>query len=428
MYRALGLLLKKPRSIQEAEGVIRQGVTHCEQSAAERSFLIWAPEKLGITLHDLSGLVAAQERLEEAETLSGRAIAILDKVATDFPAGPYFRNCQAWAWQERADVLRKLDRTADAEQAYRRALDLFAKLAADFPTINGYSQTAFDLRLNLGQFLVEARRPEDALNVYRQAIDSHGKRAGDLPTNLNHWEGLVRSQVELGRLLAKNGKTAEVEMAYRQAMEIQEKLEEDFAGTAKERRDLAQSHFQAARLFREVGRPLDAEKFYGLAIPQLAQLVTEFPMSPENRVSLAYAHNELGSLMRETGSGRFSQSEEQHRLSLALFEKLATDFPTVIVYQNDRAELLHTVAVLLRDRGDLAGAKPLFEQATALAHSVVESEPQNRAYRGFLSYRDRRDLANLLICLGESAAAEKSASFWSTAKSNWPNRLLTLTQ
>ena len=52
----------------------------------------------------------------------------MDKLATDYPAGPNYRNSQAYAHQGRASLLRKLNRPAEAEQAYRRAMDLFERL------------------------------------------------------------------------------------------------------------------------------------------------------------------------------------------------------------------------------------------------------------------------------------------------------------
>ena len=241
IYRYLAGLLGGQKRYSEAELAGRQALEEYEKIASANPSSIpgWVQFYRGATLQQLATSVAATGRLQEAEQISGRAITILDKLATDYPAGPGYTASQAWAHQQRASLLKKLNRTAEAEKAYRRAVDLFGKLAADFPTISAYSQTALDQRFNFGQFLVESGRAEDALDVYRQAIDHPGVSAADAPSKLRHWQGMAHTHIELGRLLAKTGRTEEAAAAYRRAVDIQEKLEKEFAGEPEYQRDLA---------------------------------------------------------------------------------------------------------------------------------------------------------------------------------------------
>lgn len=405
--RTLGELLKGQGRISEAELTVRQALAICETCLVEQPTSIWIKNKLGNTLRDLGGLAAAQGRWTEAEAIGGEAIKVLDKLATDYPTGPDYRICQAGAHQDRARVLTALNRTADAATAYRRALDLFRKLASDFPHSQKFSEFAIHQRLDLAKFLLASGQTEGAFDVYRQGVKDSGNAAAEISTKLVQWQGLVPTHIELGRLLATSGKAEEAETAYRWAMEAQQQLEDDLTGNPKERNELAQRHFQAGKLFVDAGRPREAEKLYGLAVSHFVELVNEYPKLPEYQVSLAHSHNSLGWLMRRDGSGRLLKAEEEHRLSLALFEELASSFSTVTRYQSERADLLWTIGYLLQERSDLAGAKPLLEQATVLAQSVVRSEPKNQFYRESL-HRNRRHLAYVLSCLGEPAETEQN--------------------
>jgi tetratricopeptide (TPR) repeat protein len=268
----------------EAEQAIRDGLAFCERFATEHPSDIWAQEELGLALYDLSNLVAARGQLEEAEAISGRAIKILDRVATDSPAGPYYRQNQAWGHQARAGILDRLNRGADAEQAYRRAMDLFAKLASDYP-FHGFPQFASDSRLDLSRFLVRSGRTEDARDIWRKAIAAARKQADEVPDNPEYRVDLGRSLLRLADLLRSAAKHDEAEAALSEALIAFKELASRSPHPREDRyrRDAAGALRELGDQLRGAGRTADALAALRLAV----DLYTGLP-SAESQNNLAW--------------------------------------------------------------------------------------------------------------------------------------------
>jgi tetratricopeptide (TPR) repeat protein len=129
------------------------------------------------TLRQLAEALEADGRLPEAEVVYRRAIPVFDRLAADFPAGPFNRWGQTAISFQYTSLLRKLKRPAEAERVYRHSLELFDKLADDFPALPGYRETAFEHRLGFAQFLEEAGRVPEA----RQVLDEADAMLGKLP-------------------------------------------------------------------------------------------------------------------------------------------------------------------------------------------------------------------------------------------------------
>jgi tetratricopeptide (TPR) repeat protein len=310
-YRVLGDVFMTARRFPEAEEAYREALKRAEELPAE-----WTSAGSLLAWHlRLLARVLATRRPQEAEKHLHRAIDLYEKCATDFPAGPHYRNALASTHIEHAEVLKQLGRTAEAEAAYRRAVDVYEKLATDFPTIPVFQQIAFDRRLGLGQLLVEAGRAQEAEQVYTEAAAFSLKRPADFPERLMHWRELVRSHIELGRLLETSGRTQEAEAAFRQVLAIQEKLEAEYGGKPEYRREVARSHLDAAWRLREGNRHSDAERVYRWALEHFVRLAGESPQAKEAREDLAACHFLLADHYR-WAAGRRKDAEKAFRQAL----------------------------------------------------------------------------------------------------------------
>jgi tetratricopeptide (TPR) repeat protein len=195
VHKELSKLLEAQGRFAEAEQAASEAVKLWEPVVERDPSANWAQSNLGDTLSFLADCAAANGRLQESAEIHGRALAILDRLAADYPGFHSFRVVQSWAHHRYAGVQRKLNRTADAEQSYRRALELFEKVAADFPGTPGIRQTMFEKRLDLGQFLAQTGRTREAMDVYRAAVVPGAKEPAEPPARLSYWEGLVRTHI-----------------------------------------------------------------------------------------------------------------------------------------------------------------------------------------------------------------------------------------
>jgi tetratricopeptide (TPR) repeat protein len=154
------------------------------------------------------------------------------------------------------------------------------------------------------------------------------------------------------------------------------------------------------------GRPKEAEAAYRDALALYSKLAADFPADPEFRSKLAQCHANLGILVYETG--RPKEAEAAFRAALALYSKLAPDFPASPEYQNDLAAMMGNVAEVCRDRKDFAEARRLLEGALPHHAAALAANPRHPDYRQF--YRNNLAfLASILTVLGDHAAAVRRA-------------------
>jgi tetratricopeptide (TPR) repeat protein len=168
----------------------------------------------------------------EAEIDDRKALAILEKLATDFPDVPEHRDSLALSYHHLGIRVARLGRPLEAEAAYRKSLAIEAKLVGDFPTVAMYRHWVALYRDNLGDFLKGMGRQSEAEEEYRKALVIYEKLANDFPTVPIHRYKLAASHNNLGFLLHEQGKRLEEEEEYCKALAIQEKLAADYPEVA----------------------------------------------------------------------------------------------------------------------------------------------------------------------------------------------------
>jgi hypothetical protein len=127
---------------------------------------------------------------------------------------------------------------------------------------------------------------------------------------------------------------------------------------------------------------------------------------PEFRQKLALTHNDLGILLADTG--RPKEAEAALADALAIFKRLAADFPEVPDYRNDLAGTLGNRAMLSNRGHDFGAARRELAEALPHHHAALRASPTNPTYRQYY----RNNLVTLIAsCAGvqDQAAAVRAA-------------------
>jgi tetratricopeptide (TPR) repeat protein len=134
--------------------------------------------------------------------------------------------------------------------------------------------------------------------------------------------------------------------------------------------------------FEQTGRPAEAVQAYRQAIAIWEKLAADFPDVPEYRHMLARGYLNSGSCLQ--GMGRLAEAENRYRNALPLWEKLTADQPSVSEYQECLAALRHSLAGLLIRTGRWAEAVQSLRQELTLLESLAQKEPRNPMYQRLL--------------------------------------------
>jgi tetratricopeptide (TPR) repeat protein len=109
--------------------------------------------------------------------------------------------------------------------------------------------------------------------------------------------------------------------------------------------------------------------------------------------------------------GRADESEALHRRALGLREALAAEFPGSAEYRSDCGATLNNLALRLKQRGDLAEARRLLEQAMEHQRAALKINPRRAQTRAFL-HNHCTILVDVLCRLGEHGEAVRVADDW----------------
>jgi thiol-disulfide isomerase/thioredoxin len=221
-----------------------------------------------------------------------------------------WNRCLGDLWQEAGD-------TARAQEAYGKALALLDRLAADFPEDGRY-------RTDLAQTLSQQARLSQAAKDYHQA-EAALKRAIALleelarqePTERQNRQAAAEYRYTLGAYFEEQGKAAQAEAAYRAALEGQEKLAADLPNQASIHQQLAATAGTLGWLL-EPTKPADAQQMLRKAQAACRQARGLQPNDRGYPQTLFAAYNDLATFFKERGL---------HAELPTLAEELRRDFP-----------------------------------------------------------------------------------------------------
>jgi tetratricopeptide (TPR) repeat protein len=214
-------------------------------------------QALAHSYSNLGGLLSEIGRREEAEKEHNEALKLREELANDFPNVPVYRQEQARTLNNLAVLLSYdslgvplkegtrpsgIDRKAEAETKHREALKIREKLVSDHPNAPSYRQELVVSLNNLGTLLkdMDKSNREKAEGLYRRAV----KEAEQLiKFNLSYKEDLASGYSNLGALLNESGHKNALEY-YQEANKLCQQLHDQWPKAPVYKARLAASHYR----------------------------------------------------------------------------------------------------------------------------------------------------------------------------------------
>ncbi len=294
-----------------------------------------------------------------------------------------------------------------AEGSFRDAIALLDRLAAEFPT-PAYRQELATAQQSLGYFLASSPRDQLAATsaeseaLSRQAIDLYEKLIAAEPDEVSHRAGLANTLNNLGLLFNKLGRPGD-QQPFAQALEVLSELVRRNPAVLPDYADkLAIIRSNLATL----KDPAEAEKLYRQNIDFLEPLIARYPSNSSYQSKLAVTYGNLGDLLAK--AGRTSEGKQALRRNLSLRQQLAEEAPDYPHCHTALAEALRTLADVFVSEKNHAEARPLMEQAVNHRRTAIRMTPGDSAASQDL-FADGARLAEILIQLGDHAEAAKTA-------------------
>jgi tetratricopeptide (TPR) repeat protein len=229
----------------------------------------------------------------EAEGSFREALAIQEKLAAEFPNLPVYREELAETYNNLGILLGglgELSRPGEAETAHRQALAIQEKLVTEFPSVPRYRGILAVSHGSLGLLLVNQGKRNEAEAAYRQALALREKLVDDFPNMPEFRRDLAGSKGNLGLLLAGQGKLTEAEAIYRQALAIQEKLAADFPNVPQHRLRVGASQGNLGNLQITKQQPEQALPWFSKSIETLESVLGQVNANTNARFYLRNAY------------------------------------------------------------------------------------------------------------------------------------------
>jgi serine/threonine-protein kinase len=198
-------------------------------------------------------------------------------------------------------------------------------------------------------------------------------------------EQLIGSRPELGPQ-----EKAYLEKTLKRWQVFADRTEDD----ARSRAIRAEGQFRVARLRHELRQSKEAVAGYREALALYEKLAEEFPGVHVYRQHLAFAHHYLGAQLAD--QKQFAKAAEHDRKALAMRQKLADDFPAVPAYRQGLARTHNNLGTVLAGQNEREKAAEHYRQAIDIFQKLANVYPTEPAYPN--------DLAGIHINLGNLLA------------------------
>jgi eukaryotic-like serine/threonine-protein kinase len=467
-HNALGNLFLELGKLTEAEEAYGKALAMQKKLADEVPASPHYRLELAGTHNNLGILYRQQNDPAKAEAHHTEALALRKKLAEDFAELPQCRRDLARSHGNIGHLRMDQGKHKEAEAHHLQALDLQEKLTKDFPGVPDYRSDLGKVHQNLGNLMVAQSNPAEAEAHYRQAVALLAKLTEDFPRIPEYRSVLALSQHNLGILLRALGKLTEAEEAYGKALAIRERLADDFREVPEYRSELAHSYNSLGLLLRQRDRLPEAETAFGHAVDLTRELAKEFRSSAKYQIDLGMWLGNLALLRMDRGRlpearqllqqaithkqaalkvdpthaeyrlslhtgwltlagvlkqlGERGEAETAYRQSLEVFQESPADFRSRPGVQSDLAATLNDLSLLLMDRGEVAKARRLLEEAVEHQQLALQAQPRHPPYRQFLRHH-YANLAKALGRLGEhvelARVAEKLSEVFPENPAGW---------
>jgi tetratricopeptide (TPR) repeat protein len=312
-------------------------------------------------------------QLEQAEAPLIEAIALLRKLAAEFPAVPEYLAELADAYDTLQMVLSdaRLNRPKECLEPALEGLAVRKKLAANFPDRPHVRAEVASKLLSVGvAYTIGGHGAKEGERYIREglaALEQIHKEAPDDPVVLLN---LSRAHHWLGYSLRDSGRLKEAEAEWRRELAIRAKMprpEPFFDSMTKA---------YLADILRRTGRSGEALPLVNEVIAYREKVLDDFPNDYQTWRRLGIEYELLGECLAAVG--RTDETERALRRSLEVTKKLVTDFrgAPATTTRYSLAWRHYNLGLFLQDAGKTAEAAALFRQAQRLFEECAAILPE----------------------------------------------------
>ena len=354
--------------------------------------------------HQLASLLHRLGKKTEAEAAYRQSLTLLERLATEYPDDPKYREQEAVVQGHLGVLLVQVGRLAEAEAAYRRNIAIFTALLDHQPVWPAVRLNLAAGYGNLGVLLAELGQKDAAAEYHRQAQELFVKLVTEFPKDPNHRRNLASSSGNRAVLLRDLGRWPEAEAAALRALELRRQLAAEAPDDAPARRDVAASLLILGDYYRESVKLDAADQAFREATSLMEQLVAEFPTLPEYRHALALVRNKHSLLLGRLG--RWPEAEAALRQAMPLWVRLLDEFPDRPTYRFALGGCRSNLGMARAALGRREEAEQDYQAALELQEALAKDFPSNPEYREELAIT-HASLAMLLREQSRWAEAEQ---------------------
>jgi tetratricopeptide (TPR) repeat protein len=321
--------------------------------------------------------------INAAEQAYRQSIEVLEEVVADFPQAPDGAGELARSYIAHAAVFSPgihLGHTpmAEAGDSIGRAIALLEKLTTEYPNVPEYTA----LLATSYSTDVDSRERKAANN--RKAIALWESLVTTQPEVPDYQAGLAFSLKYLGDALLYSQQWDEGEACYDRFLAISEKLVRDHPARRSYREALTYAyHNQGWTRVMVPGRLAGAEEAYDRALTLCRELQNDYPGIPKYRLWLAHFHGDFAQVL--TANRRVTEAETERARQFALEEALFADFPDESTYPCEISNSHNATGDGLEKGGRGEAALVEFRRALEVILTAIERFPTNEEVQGMLS-------------------------------------------
>jgi serine/threonine protein kinase len=289
-----------------------------------------------------------------------QAIALLEQLATEFPAVPVYRVELAGCHASQAASYSWGSQAGEGKADISRVLEIYQRLATEFPMNPDYQKQLAEALYNVAA----ASKPDDIEAVeklYRQAVRVREKIAADFPQLPPDRTGEATLHQWFGVRLLHNRRFAEAEKELRYALRLREQLLARSPDSPGLKADLLHLRSYIGEVSYRMNRPEEAERYYRQIVEQRENLYQSFPHTFDHERRLVLEYNVLALVL--IALGRMEEAEAVIRKELAPAQQLVAKHPNLAGPAFMLAGSWYDLALLLHVSNRASEAAEAFRQA-----------------------------------------------------------------
>lgn len=282
-----------------------------------------------------------------------------------------------------------------AEAAWERSRDLYASLHADFPAVPAYHQGLAETHHYLAWLYRTTERNTLAEAACHQSLAINRQLAARFPEEPGHQLRLGKTLRILGIVCRLTDRAREAEERYGQAIATLKPLADKFPDTPDYHDDLAYAYLDLGQLLdvnpgrkaealrQDPGRAAEVVQAFRQAVAIYERLATNWPGEPHYRDQLANCRDNLGNSLRN--AEQYPEAEKLFRQALAIYKQLANEFPSRPRYQRARARTLNNLGILLRRTGRAQDAEAAYGEGLDIHKKLAKEAPESPEIQNYVA-------------------------------------------